>query len=115
MLKEELEVKVQELEAENKQLKDEIKKLKADKSTGLAGWIVKSQNPKYTGETNGIQFRRGKAFVPDMPGMDHIVNVLVGDFGYTAERVEDLAMTDMSYQDQVKSSMIDVLAVPQQM
>ena len=47
------------------------------------GWLVKTPNPAYTGQTCGVHFRMGEAFIPGAADkVDEILATLEHDFGY---------------------------------
>ena len=98
--------KIAELEAE-------VKRLKEMTPPGLAGWLVKTPNHQYSGQTLGIYFRSGQAFIPDGEDAERIASQMGNDLGYSVTRVEDWRQVPLADTDQVKASMIDVLTTPQ--
>jgi len=101
-----------DLEKENAKLKAELEALKNKKKSGFSGWIVTAKNPKFNGSTRGFQFRKGKAFIPDIEGMDIVIRELTSDFEYSATRVEDFAEMPQGGED-ITRNLIDVVARPQ--
>lgn len=102
----------EELEQENQELKAKLIEAEENRPKGLAGWIVKAQNNNYSGKTAGVQFRAGQAFVSDVDDeAQNRVKALCGDFGYTAEYIEDFFSAPET--EQMTGSMIDMLQTPQ--
>lgn len=93
------------------ELEAELAKLKELTPPGMSGYLVKTGNRQYSGETFGVQFRAGQAFIADGDNSEHIAGQMRDDFGYDVQRVEDWRQISKSETDQVRRSMIDVLQV----
>lgn len=79
----------------------------------MSGYMITAPNKKYNGVTAGIQFRGGRAFIPDsLNDSEKIAKRLSSDFGYKLERVEDFNNLPQVEQQTIQRSMIDVLSVP---
>lgn len=105
----------EELAKTNTELRAKIKELEeklANQPKGLSGWIITAKNPGYKGAVCGIQFRSGRAFVPDVQGAKAIVSQIVDDFGYKAEYLENFNYVETA-QRETGGSLIDALMLPQ--
>lgn len=80
-----------DLEATIVRLQEQIEDLKARlneknaalKETSNDGFIVTTPNSRYVGNTAGITFVNGVAFVPKEGNYKKVLVELVGDFGYS--------------------------------
>jgi hypothetical protein len=93
MNKNEMEQLIAQLQAENDELRQQIAARDAALSGASGGgWLITSPNPRYTGVTAGVEFRAGRAFIPEgQPGAEARVRQLQLDFGY---RVTQMAAAD---------------------
>jgi hypothetical protein len=65
--------------------------------TGEDGWLITTPNPRYNGVTYNIEFRNGRAFVPDRSPEDKlIVQQLVHGFNYVAQRMTGKEYKEMA-------------------
>lgn len=87
--KEDLMRQVADLQAQVNELNNQLHARDAMlASTGEEGYLVTSPNPAYTGVTSGVEFKNGRAFVPDsFKDAERIVLRLVNDFGYRAQKM----------------------------
>jgi len=62
-------------------------------SEDASGYLITTPNPLYNGSTSGVIFRNGSAFIADAiddegtTRIEAVIRDLVGDFGYTMERI----------------------------
>lgn len=99
--KEELEKEITELKQVIDELQSQISARDAALSqTGEPGWLVTSPNPNYGGLTAGVEFRRGRAFVPKRNENHALVMRLVNDFGYTAREMGSADFQKLGKQEQ---------------
>ncbi len=105
-----------DLQAELDRVKAELDALKAKQTaSGVgSGWVVTCKNPQYSGKTAGVQFREGRAFVREQPGSEKTISILVGDFGYTAKKVDNLE-DQSEIQETTDNNLVNVLSTPQYM
>lgn len=87
--KEDLKRKIETLEAQIAELSSQVSVRDVVISeSNTPGWVIKCPNEKYTGYTAGVRFENGRGFIPDRgPESAAMVSMLVGDFGYVAERL----------------------------
>jgi hypothetical protein len=87
------------LQAENERLRARVLELEqalglAQKgAAGFAGYIVRTKNANYNGNTAGVQFRNGVGFIPMVEGADRKARQLRDDFHYQVEQVDDWKQT----------------------
>lgn len=82
--KEELQAELDRIIAENQDLRETLQKRETVLSgSSEEGYLVEAPNQDYSGNTAGIAFSNGKAFVPaGAPRAAELVTILVDDFGY---------------------------------
>lgn len=117
----------QELETENKTLANELERVKEElaartaalASSGEDGWMVTVPNPAYVGNTLGVEFRGGRAFVgKSHPGAEWVVDQLEKDFGYrvTPMNAKDFkALAPVPVPEDKARKTIEMLSQPQVM
>ena len=90
MTKPEMEVYIARLEVLLKEKDEEIAKLRVSLfGTSSDGYLVEAPNKGYFGETLGIRFTAGIAFVPEgMPNAREILQQLVDDFNYSCKPIK---------------------------
>lgn len=94
-----------------KQVKELQAKLQANR--GMTGWLIKTPNANYNGNTMGFRFRAGKAFVSDTnTDAEAIAKRMAADFGYEVERVDAFADMPQEQQTDINNNLIDQLARP---
>lgn len=93
--KEELQAEVDRLTSVVKDLEEQLAARDAvARSSGEPGWLITCRNPQYNGNTAGVEFRNGRAFIPQgKPGAARLVNTLATDFGYQVQ-----AMTSKDFE-----------------
>lgn len=99
-----------ELQAEVEALRAEVETLRAKAQEGRAGYIVTTPNPKYSGMTAGVQFRAGRAFIPAGEKGEALARLLVSEFEYSVQRVDDWQAAPEG--EAISKSMIDMLMLP---
>lgn len=87
--KESLTQRVKDLEGQVRELEEQLAARDALLSgTGEDGWLISCPNPKYNDVTAGVQFKAGRAFIPDRGDESAaLVRLLVSDFNYRAEQM----------------------------
>lgn len=104
----------EELEQENQALKQRVEELEERlhaASGGRAGWLVETPNRNFSGETAGVFFRHGTAFIPDGPDAERAARAMKDEFGYRVTGVSD--WRELPQGERVGKSMIDVIMQPQ--
>ena len=101
-----LQGQIQEKDAEIASLKGQI----SPTSEGRGGWLVTTPNGAYNGETAGVMFRNGRAFIPDGPEAAREAQQLKADFGYLVEHVDD--WREVPAAPQIKRNFVDSLLRP---
>lgn len=80
----------------------------------LAGWLVVTPMDTFSGETAGVHFRRGQAFIPDDAPRLREQLVIMQELGYTCQHVDDFRELPEKQADELRRSFIDIV-VPVQM
>jgi hypothetical protein len=115
--KEELELEVQRLTKQVAELESQVSARDALlQGSGEEGWLVTTPNPEYNGNTAGVQFVAGRAFIPkELPNAQSLVLLLATDFHYQASA---MAAKDYKALEQPKKKvneaqqMIEMLTTP---
>jgi len=87
--KEQLEAEIAELQAKMRDMDEQLAARDAALAkTNQDGWLISTPNTLYSGVTAKVKFENGHAFIPaTWKDAEAVVNQLVGDFGYKAERM----------------------------
>jgi hypothetical protein len=99
---ESLRARVAELESENAHLKAQ--------TGGLPGWLVTTPNNAFSGQTAGVTFRKGRAFIADAQDGERRVQEMVTEFGYTIAHVDNFLALE---EEPLHRSLIDMVTLPQ--
>lgn len=98
---------LQELVAQKDQEIESLKNQAKPTTKGRGGWLVETPSRLYNGLTAGIQFRAGRAFIPDGKGAETAAKMLRDDFRYQVQYVED--WQELPVAEEVSRSFVDVL------
>jgi hypothetical protein len=100
---------IADLRAENARLTAHIAELEAAQG-GLSGYLITTPDGRYNGRTGVLNFRRGRAFIPDGPEAMALARQMECEFHYHVTHIDN--WRELAGSEEMARSFIDMLSIP---